>query len=378
MNIVGKICIVVKMINKWYKLLITDSPPLLIIQQLVLEQVPSRNNLTIGRYIMETNIMYKNGIPQFDGHNYALWSIRMKIYVQAHGFDVWKSIINGYKYPATPPIDNNGNKLSQNNLRAKIAILNGLVDSVYVKVMHCNSTKEIWDKLRNVYEGYAKVKAEKIQTYRGQFEKLKMKEDENIAAYFLRVDETVNAINGLGEEVDESIIVQKVLRSLPTRFEPKISTLEEREDLSTISMDELHGIFTAYEMRMEHENPVTKETTFKSSKKTKKKRKSKCSCNDDLEEDEETTNFVIKLHKGTCKYKGKLLLKCFNCGKVGHFANKCPYVRNSDGDEEEYPKKEKKYQKGNKKDKRNAFKKSLYSREDSSSSDEDDETDRDS
>jgi hypothetical protein len=36
-----------------------------------------------------------------------------------------------------------------------------------------------------------------------------MKEDENIAAYFLRVDEMVNAILGLGEEIKESIIVQR-------------------------------------------------------------------------------------------------------------------------------------------------------------------------
>jgi hypothetical protein len=34
-----------------------------------------------------------------------------------------------------------------------------------------------------------------------------MKEDENIASYFLRVHETVNAIIGLGEEIKESIIV---------------------------------------------------------------------------------------------------------------------------------------------------------------------------
>jgi hypothetical protein len=37
---------------------------------------------------MERNNMYKNGIPQFDGEKYALWSIRMKIYVQIHGFEV--------------------------------------------------------------------------------------------------------------------------------------------------------------------------------------------------------------------------------------------------------------------------------------------------
>ena len=78
-----------------------------------------------------------------------------------------------------------------------------------------------------------------------------MKEDEDIAAYFLRVDEIVNAIIGLGEEIEESIIFQKILISLPMRFNPKISTLEERSDLDSISMGELHGIFTAYEMRTE-------------------------------------------------------------------------------------------------------------------------------
>jgi hypothetical protein len=34
-----------------------------------------------------------------------------------------------------------------------------------------------------------------------------MKENEDIAAYFLQVDEIVNAIIGLGEEIEESVIV---------------------------------------------------------------------------------------------------------------------------------------------------------------------------
>jgi hypothetical protein len=39
-----------------------------------------------------------------------------------------------------------------------------------------------------------------------------MNEKEDIATYFLRVDEVVNAIKGLGEDLDESLVVQKVLR----------------------------------------------------------------------------------------------------------------------------------------------------------------------
>jgi hypothetical protein len=71
-----------------------------------------------------------------------------------------------------------------------------------------------------------------------------LKEDENIASYFLRVDETVNAIKGLGEEMKETIIVQRVPMSLPMIYDPNISSLEEREDLDTLGMDEMHGIIT--------------------------------------------------------------------------------------------------------------------------------------
>jgi hypothetical protein len=59
----------------------------------------------------------------------------------------------------------------------------------------------------------------------------------------------MNAIIGLGEEVDESIIVQKLLISLLMIFDPKISALEEITYIDLIIMDELHGIFTAYKMR---------------------------------------------------------------------------------------------------------------------------------
>jgi hypothetical protein len=127
--------------------------------------------------------------------------------------------------PTTPPTNIYGKNLSEKNSKANNVILNGLVNSIYVKVMHCDFAKDVWDKLKNVYEGDAKVKGANLQTCRGQFEQLKMKEDEDIVAYFLRVDEIVNYIKVFGEEIKESIIVQKVLRSLPLRFDRKILSL---------------------------------------------------------------------------------------------------------------------------------------------------------
>jgi hypothetical protein len=76
-------------------------------------------------------------------------------------------------------------KLSQNNSKATNALLDGLGELVFTKVSHCKCAKDIWEKLRNIYKGDSKVKEVKLQTYRGHFEQIKIKEDENIATYFL-------------------------------------------------------------------------------------------------------------------------------------------------------------------------------------------------
>jgi hypothetical protein len=109
----------------------------------------------------------------------------MKTYIHAHGFEIWQSIVDGYKEPAVRPTNERAIKLRKNNSKATNALLNGLCESVYTKVIHCKYPKDTWDKLQNIYEEDSKVKATKFQTYRGQAEQLKVKEDENIVAYFL-------------------------------------------------------------------------------------------------------------------------------------------------------------------------------------------------
>ena len=67
--------------------------------------------------------------------------------------------------------------------------------------MQCKTSKYAWEKLKYVYEGAPKFKESKLQTYKGEFENLKIKEEENIAEYILRVDEIVNSIRGIGEKL---------------------------------------------------------------------------------------------------------------------------------------------------------------------------------
>ena len=48
-----------------------------------------------------------------------------------------------------------------------------------------------------------------------------MEENEDIITYFLRIDEVVNTMRGLGEKIKDINIVKKVLRSLLVIFNSK-------------------------------------------------------------------------------------------------------------------------------------------------------------
>jgi hypothetical protein len=97
---------------------------------------------------------------------------------------------------------------------------------IHTNIMHCDSAKEMWDKMKTIYKEYMKVKEAKLHIFKAKFKQLKMNENENIAVYFLRVDEIVNNIKGLGDEIKEKVVVKKSLRYLPMRFDSKKSSLE--------------------------------------------------------------------------------------------------------------------------------------------------------
>ena len=54
----------------------------------------------------------------------------------------------------------------------------------------------------------------------------------------------------LGEKMDDSKIVRKILRSLPERFRVKVTTIEESKDLDEIKIQELIGSLQSYELSL--------------------------------------------------------------------------------------------------------------------------------
>eukprot|EP00253_Pinus_taeda_P012725 PITA_12725 len=188
-------------------------------------------------------------LPIFNGSNFVYWKIKTTTYLQSLGTDVWEILEGGYTFPSTIPTDTAGKKQHETNAKVVNTLLGSLSPLEFVKVMQLKSTKEIWDKIVLSYGGDSQVKRAKFQTLIIQYETLKMQSDESIANYFLHIDEVVNCMNHLGEDIKEVTLVEKFLRSLSAKFESKVSAKEEKQDLQTITMTQLHRILISFEMR---------------------------------------------------------------------------------------------------------------------------------
>ena len=85
------------------------------------------------------------------------------------------------------------------------------------------------------------MKDTKLQMLTTRFEELKMSEDESFDSFYGKLNEVVVSKFNLGEKMEESKIVRKILRSLPESFRAKVTTIEESKDFDDIKVQELIG-----------------------------------------------------------------------------------------------------------------------------------------
>ena len=82
-----------------------------------------------------------------------------------------------------------------------------------------------------------------------EFEMQKMKESETIKEYANKLLRIANKVRLLGSDFSDSRIVQKILVTVPEKFEVSIASLENNKDLSKITLAELVSTMQSQEQQ---------------------------------------------------------------------------------------------------------------------------------
>ncbi|CAL2247396.1 unnamed protein product [Prunus armeniaca] len=203
-------------------------------------------------------------LPYFDGNNYGAWKAKMKSFLWSLDERVWSTVVHGFPKP-TKTIGKGDEETtvlktreewttaevthSTNNQKGLNALFTAVSSDQFEYISACDTSKEAWDILQVTHEGTDTVKGAKLQMHTLQFETLMMDENETFSEFYAKLCVIVNACSGLGEKIPEDRVVKKILRSLPQRFQPKITAIEEIHDLNTLKVQELIGSIQTYEMK---------------------------------------------------------------------------------------------------------------------------------
>ena len=266
--------------------------------------------------------------PVFTGENYGMWSIKMKAYLQA--FDLWE-VVESDKDPSPLRINPTVAQIKQHSEETvkkfkALSVLHASVsDVIFIRIMACTTAKEVWDKLKEEFQGSVRTRQMQVLNLKRDFEGLRMKDSEMLKEFTNRLLKVVNQIRILGEDLSDKRVVEKVLISLPERFEAKISSLEESRDLNQILLAELINALQATEQRRSFRQEEASESAFLANQ------KGKASMYNAAKKQGGGSNNKVKKDLNTIREgERKKYAQCSYCKKDNHLEKYCwfrPYVQ---------------------------------------------------
>ncbi|KAI9177638.1 hypothetical protein LWI28_017655 [Acer negundo] len=262
----------------------------------------------------EKSSFLQPSIPRFDGH-YDHWAMLMENFLRSKEY--WGLIENEILVAAggaelTEVQRNTITDLKLKDLKVKNYLFQAIDRTILETILNKETAKAIWDSMRQKYQGSTKVKRAQLQALRREFEILSMKESEKVNEYFARTLTIANKMKAHGERMEQSMIIEKILRSMTLKFNYVVCSIEESNDLSIMTIDELQSSLLVHEQRMQglkEEEHALKITNSEHR----------------VEGRERTSGSFRGRGRGRGRHSfNKALVECYKCHKLGHFQYECP------------------------------------------------------
>ncbi|PNX99782.1 copia-type polyprotein [Trifolium pratense] len=257
----------------------------------------------------ESSNFLQPAIPRFDGY-YEHWSMLMENLIRSKEF--WDLIETGVVTAPTNATAEQRKIAEESKLRdlkVKNYLFQSIDRSILETILNRETAKDIWDAMRRKYQGSTKVKRAQLQTLRREFEILAMGEDESVNEYFARTLAIANRMTAHGERIEQVMVVEKILRSMHEKFNYVVCSIEESNDVTTLSIDELQSSLLVHEQRMRGQKDYQKDHSDDQALKMSNSGRGG------------GRSASRGLGRG---WQSKESIECFKCHKLGHYRNECP------------------------------------------------------
>ncbi|GJS63537.1 hypothetical protein Tco_0678101 [Tanacetum coccineum] len=213
--------------------------------------------------------------PLFESDVFIYWKNRFETYVKSKDLDLWHIITDGNFSPI------------QNNLETKndeIVPFHKQNDDLKKKLVKNNEAKM----------GNNHVKANKIDLLVQQYEQLMIPKDDSIDNAFAKFNIIITSLKALDESFSSKNCVRKFLRALHPKWRAKVTAIEESQNLTTLSLDELIGNLKVYEEVIKKDSKTVKSKKKQSRSIALKARKESCD-DDSSTSDSEDEEYAMAL-----------------------------------------------------------------------------------
>ncbi|KAL8104625.1 hypothetical protein AgCh_028737 [Apium graveolens] len=161
-------------------------------------------------------------VPQSNKSRYNLWKKKMLLYIRA-----------------------------SNPEYVKLILVDSMDDDMSHQIMVYESAKHMWETIELLMEGTEDVRKNRLDILTSQYEAFKALPGESITQVFERLNKLLNELSIHGKTYPQREVNMNFMMVLPQHLENKASSVCERVDFETMTLEKLYGKLKTHEMEQE-------------------------------------------------------------------------------------------------------------------------------
>ncbi|GJS26918.1 hypothetical protein Tco_0487538 [Tanacetum coccineum] len=127
------------------------------------------------------------------------------------------------------------------DIKAINILLVGLPIDIYTLINHYQTTKEIWDRIKELMEGTEMTNQERKSMLYDEFDKFTFEPGESIHSYYLRYAKLINDINMILMSMTPMQINTKFVNHLQSEWSRFVTAAKQARDLHSVTFDQLYA-----------------------------------------------------------------------------------------------------------------------------------------